>query len=58
MKTTLRRWLLTRQLRRLTRELDDVFAVRRETVQRESQLRRHVEAVSSELMRMDLRRHA
>jgi hypothetical protein len=58
MKTILRRWKLTRELRALKRELDYVFAVRRETVQRESQLRRKAEAVSLELTRMELGRHA
>lgn len=58
MKTILRRWKLNRQLRALKRELDYVFDVRRETVRRESQLRRQAEAVSLELTRMEMRRHA
>lgn len=58
MKRLIRRFLLTRELRRLTGELDYVFQVRRETVRRESQLRRRAEAVSLELTRMELRRHA
>ena len=58
MKQLIRRFLLTRELRRLTGELDYVFQVRRETVQRESQLRRRAEAVSLELTLMELRRHA
>ena len=58
MKTILRRWKLARELRALTRELDYVFDVRRETVRRESQLRRKAEAISLELTRMEMRRHA
>jgi hypothetical protein len=58
MKRLIRRFFLTRELRRLTGELDYVFQVRRETVRRESQLRRRAEAVSLELTRMELRRHA
>ena len=58
MKTLIRRFFLTRQLRALTHELDYVFDVRRETVRRESQLRRRAEAISLELTRMEMRRHA
>jgi len=58
MKLLIRRALLVRKLRRLSRELNYVFDVRRETVRRESQLRRQAEAISLELTRMEMRRHA
>jgi hypothetical protein len=54
MKTQIRRWLLTRKLRTLKRETDFVFHMRRETVLRESQLRREADAISAELLRIEL----
>jgi hypothetical protein len=58
MKTLIRRWMLAHQLRAVKQELDYLFNVRRETVSRESQLRRRAEAINLELLRMELRRHA
>jgi hypothetical protein len=60
MKTKIRRWLLTRRLRTLKRETDFVFQIRRESVRRESQLRREADAISAELLRIELslQRHA
>lgn len=58
MKTLLRRWILTRELRALARELDYVFDIRRETMRRENHLRHRAEAVSFELTRMELGHHA
>jgi hypothetical protein len=60
MKTQIRRWLLTRKLRTLKRETNFVFEMRRETVIRESQLRRKADAISTELLRLELslQRHA
>jgi hypothetical protein len=46
----MKRWLLSRKLRALKRELDYVYQVRRETVHRESQLRRQAEHVAAQLM--------
>ena len=60
MKTLIRRWLLIRKLRALKRETDFVFQMRRETVRRESQLRREADAISVELLQIELslQRHA
>lgn len=60
MKTVIRRWILTRRLRALKRETDIVFEIRRESVRRESQLRREANAVSAELLQLELAhsRHA
>lgn len=60
MKILIRRTILIRKLRRLTRELNYVFDVRRETVRRESQLRREADAISAELLQIELslQRHA
>lgn len=49
-----KRWLLKRELRQLKRELDYTFAVRRETIRRETKLRRQAEAISADLMRMEI----
>lgn len=49
-----KRWLLNRELRQLKRELDYTFAVRRETVRHETKLRRQAEAISADLMRMEI----
>jgi hypothetical protein len=48
------RWILNRELRKLKREMDYVYQVRRETVRRESQLRRQAEKVASDLMDLDI----
>ncbi|MDR5772107.1 MULTISPECIES: hypothetical protein [unclassified Caballeronia] len=50
----IRRYLLERKLRRLKREMEYVYQVRRETVRRETQLRRQTEAVAAELMNFDI----
>jgi hypothetical protein len=60
MKTAIRRWLLIRKLRALKRETEFVFQIRRESVRRESYLRRQADAISAELLHLELgsQRHA
>lgn len=60
MKIQFRRWILIRKLRTLKRETNFVFEMRRETVLRESQLRREADTISAELLRIELslQRHA
>ncbi|SAL47084.1 hypothetical protein AWB74_02103 [Caballeronia arvi] len=48
------RWFLNRELRKLKREIDYVFQVRRETVRRETQLRRQAERIAADLMNLDI----
>lgn len=51
---TFRRLLLVRRLRAIKREIDYVYQVRRETVQRESLLRNKADTISTELMHMEI----
>lgn len=53
-KNVIYRWILNRELRKLKREIDYVYQVRRETVRRESQLRRQAERVAADLMNLDI----
>ncbi|WP_175982584.1 hypothetical protein [Caballeronia zhejiangensis] len=53
-KNVVYRWILNRELRKLKREIDYVYQVRRETVRRESQLRRQAERVAADLMNLDI----
>lgn len=51
---TFRRLLLVRRLRAIKREIDFVYQVRRETVQRESLLRNKADNISTELMNLEI----
>lgn len=50
----IKRYLLNRKLRALKREIDYVYQVRRESVRRESILRRETEKVASQLMNLEI----
>lgn len=58
MKVFARRWLLSRKLRAIKRDIDYLYQVRRETVRRESTLKYAADKISHELMTLELRRHA
>lgn len=58
MKAVARRWLLSRKLRALKREIDYVYQVRRETVRRESALKYKADKISCELMTLEFRSRA
>jgi hypothetical protein len=55
MKTAFRRWWLSHKLRNIARDLDLVYADRRNTVRAEQHLRRKADAVNAELMRLLIR---
>lgn len=57
MKTTLNRWLLTRRLRAIKRDIDYLYQVRRETVRRESALKYKADRISCALMALEFSRH-